>query len=52
MGGTYTIKAGDTLFKIASVKHLSGGWAALATANADVISDPNMIYPGQVIRLG
>ena len=50
--GNYTVKSGDTLSKIASAKHVSGGWHALAKANADVIPDPNEIYPGQVIRLG
>lgn len=50
--GNYTVKSGDTLFKIASKNHVSGGWEALAKGNSDVIPDPNMIYPGQVIRLG
>ena len=50
--GNYTVKSGDTLSKIASTKHVSGGWQALAKANADVIPDPDEIYPGQVIRLG
>ena len=50
--GNYTVKSGDTLFKIASRNHVSGGWEALAKSNSDVIPEPNMIYPGQVIRLG
>ncbi len=50
--GNYTVKSGDTLFKIASRNHVAGGWEALAKSNADVIPDPNVIYPGQVIRLG
>jgi LysM repeat protein len=50
--GTYTVKSGDTLSRIAVSRHLAGGWQALATANSDVIGDPNLIYPGQVIRLG
>ncbi len=50
--GDYTVKSGDTLSKIAGKHHVSGGWEALAKANSDVIPDPNMIYPGQVIRLG
>ncbi len=50
--GNYTVKSGDTLFRIASKNHVSGGWEALAKNNSDVIPNPNMIYPGQVIRLG
>jgi len=51
-GGNYTVKSGDTLFKIARVNNVAGGWQALAKSNADVISNPDVIYPGQVIRLG
>ncbi len=50
--GDYTVKSGDTLSKIAGTNHVAGGWEALAKDNADVIPDPNLIYPGQVIRLG
>ncbi|SDO24802.1 LysM domain-containing protein [Nakamurella panacisegetis] len=50
--GDYTVKSGDTLSKIAAARSVSGGWHALAKANADVIPDPDVIYPGQVIRLG
>jgi resuscitation-promoting factor RpfA len=50
--GNYTVKSGDTLFKIAAAHGVSGGWSALAKANADIISNPDVIYPGQVIRLG
>ena len=49
--GNYTVKSGDTLSKIATATKVAGGWQALAKANADVIPDPNMIYPGQVIRV-
>ncbi len=50
--GTYTVASGDTLFKIASANGVDGGWKALYQANADVISDANLIFPGQVLRLG
>jgi LysM repeat protein len=50
--GTYTVASGDTLFKIASANGVDGGWEALYQANADVISDADLIYPGQVLRLG
>ncbi len=50
--GTYTVVEGDTLFKIAAANGVSGGWQALFDANSDVVSDANVIYPGQVLRLG
>lgn len=51
-GRTYTVKTGDSLSEIAGAERVSGGWKALATANAKIISNPDLIYPGQVIRLG
>jgi len=51
-GGSYTVKSGDTLFKIAAAHQVSGGWQTLAKANADVVPNPDEIYPGQVLRLG
>ena len=51
-GGDYTVKAGDTLSSIASSQGVSGGWDALRSANTDVISDPNMIFPGQTLSMG
>ncbi len=50
--GTYTVVSGDTLSKIATANGVAGGWQALFQANSDVVSDANMIYPGQVLRLG
>ncbi len=50
--GTYTVQSGDTLFKIASANGIAGGWEALYAANSDVIADADLIYPGQVLRLG
>lgn len=50
--GDYTVQSGDTLFKIAAAQGVSGGWEALAAANSDIIPDPDLIYPGQQIRLG
>src|SRR6476661_9473790 len=49
--GTYTVVSGDTLYKIAAANGVAGGWEAVAQANADVIPNPDMIYPGQVIRI-
>ena len=50
--GTYTVQSGDTLFKIAKAQGVSGGWKALADANADTVPNPDLIYPGQVLSLG
>ena len=50
-GSKYTVKAGDTLSRIASGRHLAGGWEALYAANRGVVSNPNLIYPGQVLTL-
>lgn len=47
--GTYTVKKGDTLSGIASKLGYPGGWQALATANG--IANPNLIYPGQVLKV-
>ena len=48
---TYTVKQGDTLWGIAK-KHLNDGnkYKELATLNN--IKNPNLIYPGAVIKLG
>ena len=48
----YTVKSGDSLSKIA--KEVYGDamkWEALFQANLEVIKDPNLIYPGQQIRV-
>ena len=50
--GTYTVVSGDTLSKIATANGVAGGWQALYQANSDVVSDADLIYPGQVLRLG
>lgn len=44
---TYTVKAGDSLSAIAS--RYGTTWQELATLNH--ISNPNLIYPGQVLRI-
>ncbi|WP_420124180.1 transglycosylase family protein [Nakamurella sp.] len=49
--GTYTVVSGDTLYKIAAANGVSGGWEAVYQANSDIIPDPDLIYPGQVIRI-
>ena len=50
--GSYTVVSGDTLSEIAAAQGVAGGWEALYAANSDIIPDADLIYPGQVIRLG
>lgn len=46
-GANYTVKSGDTLFKIAKARGISGGWQAIYEANKNVIADPDWIEVGQ-----
>lgn len=48
---TYTIVSGDTLSEIAERYGVPGGWPALADANQDIIANPDLIFPGQNIRI-
>ncbi|WP_026538531.1 LysM peptidoglycan-binding domain-containing protein [Arthrobacter sp. 9MFCol3.1] len=50
-GQTYTIRSGETLSTIAAKLNISGGWLALAEANAATISNPHLVFPGQVLQL-
>ncbi|RAM38427.1 transglycosylase family protein [Arthrobacter globiformis] len=50
-GQTYTVQEGDTLSKIAQKLGIQGGWQHLADANADTISDPDLVFVGQVLQL-
>ena len=49
---TYTVKSGDTLSKIAK-EHLGNAndYMKIFELNKDQLNDPNMIKPGQVLRL-
>ena len=49
---TYTVKAGDTLSKIAK-EHLgsASAYPKIFEANRDQLTDPDKIFPGQVLRL-
>ena len=51
-GKTYTVKAGDTLSAIAK-EHLgsAGAYMKIFELNKDVLTDPDKIKPGQVLRL-
>ena len=49
---TYTVAAGDTLSHIAQRYYGSANrWPAIFEANRDKLSDPDRIYPGQVLRI-
>ena len=50
--GAYTVVSGDTLSEIAAASNVTGGWEALYAANSDIISNADLIYPGQVNSLG
>ncbi|WP_427173751.1 transglycosylase family protein [Arthrobacter sp. 92] len=50
-GETYTVAKGDTLSTIAEKLDVAGGWQSLADANADSISNPDLVFEGQVLQL-
>jgi hypothetical protein len=47
--GDYTVVAGDTLSGIAQKLGVQGGWNALWSSNKTVVSNPNLIFPGQAL---
>jgi len=51
IGKTYVVRSGDTLSAIATVNHIKGGWHTLYGLNSSIISNPNLIFPGQRIAL-
>ena len=51
-GKTYTVKAGDTLSKIAKERLGDGNaYMKIFEANRDQLSNPDLIKPGQVLKL-
>ena len=50
--GFYTVQSGDTLSKIAQQQCGSAGkYIAIFEANKPLLTDPDKIYPGQVLRI-
>jgi LysM repeat protein len=45
--GDYTVVSGDTLSSIAAKQSVAGGWQALWNENKGIVSNPNLIFPGQ-----
>jgi LysM repeat protein len=48
-GHTYTVEAGDNLSKIGQKYGLP--WKAIYDANRDQISNPDLIHPGQELKI-
>ena len=48
----YTIRSGDSLSKIAKEFYGNAAyWQKIYQANKDTIKDPDLIYPGQKIKI-
>jgi LysM repeat protein len=50
-GADYTVKPGDTLSGIAKDLGVDGGWTVIFDRNRDIISDPDLIFPGQQLDI-
>ena len=49
---TYTVVAGDSLSKIAKKIYGDGRrWKEIFEANKDTIKNPDLIHPGQVLKI-
>ena len=49
--GNYTVQSGDTLSKIATANNVAGGWQAVYAQNSGQVSDPNLIFPGEHLKV-
>lgn len=47
----YTVKPGDTLTKIAQQQYGNSIYQPIFEANQHLLSNPNVIFPGQVLRI-
>lgn len=51
-GTTYTVAAGDCLWNIAKKLYGDGSrYREIQEANKDIVANPNLIYPGQVLTI-
>jgi nucleoid-associated protein YgaU len=51
-GKSYTVVAGDSLSKIAKREYGdANAWNRIYEANRDIIKDPDLIYPGQSLKI-
>jgi nucleoid-associated protein YgaU len=51
-GRTYVVVKGDSLSKIAQREYGDANkWRAIHEANKDLIKDPDLIYPGQELKI-
>jgi nucleoid-associated protein YgaU len=49
---SYTVRKGDSLSRIAKREYGDAQqWRRIYEANRDMIDNPDLIYPGQVLRL-
>ncbi len=49
--GEYKVRKGDSLSRIAEQHHTKGGWKKLYKLNKDIVQNPQLIYPGQMLHL-
>lgn len=47
----YTVKPGDTLTKIAQQEYGNSDFQPIFQANQHILNDPNLIFPGQLLRI-
>ncbi|MDA7426859.1 LysM peptidoglycan-binding domain-containing protein [Primorskyibacter aestuariivivens] len=47
----FTVQPGDTLTAIAQSQYGTGDFQPIFAANQHILNDPNVIFPGQVLRI-
>lgn len=47
----YTVQAGDTLTSIAQAQYGNPDFQPILQANQHIVTDPDLIFPGQVLRI-